>query len=213
MLQLRAKALAPLPLLAVLVSLSACQVDPPYVHERFAELRPARVAVTPVVNRTLRDLRQVSTAALLQRVTLGAGAVDVLAVLDEALREGLAARGYEVEEAGASRPSAGEGGGGRAVAAGASDAVLECEVNDFSASSASTGGTLEIAGEVALVRIAGSGTREVIFGRKFRHWSGRGSSGPRTAAEFEAEIRRVGMGILDGLPPRTPAAAPAGGAR
>src|SRR6266540_4271861 len=150
MLQPRAKALAPLPLLAALVSLSACQVDPPFVHERFAELRPARVAVPPVVNRTLRDLRHVSTAALLQRVTLGAGAVDVLAVLDEALREGLAGRGYEVVDAGASPPSAGGGGGGRAGAPGASDAVLECEVNDFAASSASTGGNLEIAGEVAL---------------------------------------------------------------
>lgn len=183
--------------LFLLAGLPGCEFPAPKVHPRFAEIRPVEIVVLPVENRSLIDLSKVNTTGPLQTLIIGGREVDVPAVLEEALREGLRRKGYQTPPAAAGL---------------ASGATLHSSIYEFRLSGPARREGLEIAGRVALIGSAAreGGKAELLFEKDFRHRSGFEDFAPRTPGELEAEVRRAALGALNGLPPLPPAPPAAG---
>jgi len=174
--------------LFLLAGLPGCEFPAPKVHPRFAEIRPVEIVVLPVENRSLIDLSKVNTTGPLQSLIVGGREVDVPAVLEEALREGLRRKGYQTQPMGAGI---------------ASGATLHSSIYEFRLSGPARREGLEIAGRVALIGSAAreDGKAELLYEKDFRHRSGFENFAPRSPGELEAEVRRAALGALRGLPP------------
>jgi hypothetical protein len=175
---------------------SGCQIDPPKVHPRFAELRPSSILVPPIENRTVLDLSHVSSGGVLQRLTFGAQEVDVVATLREGFLLGLKKRGYGA----VAGPVTASGGG---TAGTACDAVLRSEITSFQELGGSSTPELAIDGKIELVKAGetAAGGGELLYQGSFHHRSGGPGAGARGPVDLDEEVRRAGLRAVLSIPP------------
>jgi hypothetical protein len=194
----------------VLFAATGCVLDKPVVSPRFAEVRPQRIAVAPVENRTYLDLSKESTLGAAQRLIFGARGVDVPAVLREGLVEALTKKGYDVRlvEPPASEECRGSLPDGQERPY---DAVLFAGIDRWYNSASSMGGEIELSGDVQLIRTGdrSRGGGEVLFKSAIYERTGGPSGGGNTTVDLYDEVFRTGRGSLSGLPKKDeiPAAA------
>ncbi len=185
------------------VLLCGCLIDKPVISPRYVDLEPSEIAVPPVENRTIHDLSSVTTAGLLQRLTIGSRGVNVPVTFRAALLEGIEKKGYLAREI----PMPGDDIRGPLPAGREMgfDAVLFCDITSWREVAGVEGGDVEIGGKVEVIRVgdAAHGGGEVLYRGEYHYQAGSSRSGVTTSFALDDTVRRAGLDALYFLPKRT----------